>query len=161
MLEKIRPAILLPTLSRKPVSPAQKKPEWTSGWVDMPMKQGEEGIPVRSYRTRFEGGHPACRFLRKFTPDGYPVQRRVRSWRHPRCDRLRVKGYVCAPKAPFQNLSRNLFLRGGFLPHPNQRRSMAQRDNRHTNGYLACTTAKPALRAVVRCSQTLRWGQTK
>jgi hypothetical protein len=28
-------------------------------------------------------------------------------------------------------------------------------------GYLACTTAQPALRAVVRCSQVPRWGQTK
>jgi hypothetical protein len=29
------------------------------------------------------------------------------------------------------------------------------------NGYLACTTPQPALRAVVRCSQVPRWGQTK
>jgi hypothetical protein len=31
-----------------------------------------------------------------------------------------------------------------------QRRSMAQRDNRHNESYLACTTAQPALRAVGR-----------
>jgi hypothetical protein len=39
--------------------------------------------------------------------------------------------------------------------------AMAQRDNRHSIGYLTCTTPQPALRAVVRCSQVPRWGQTK
>jgi hypothetical protein len=76
------------------------------------------------------------------------------------CGRFRANGYACCKSQPFQNLSRNLFLRGGFLPHPNQRRSMAQRDNRHFLGK-TCTTPQPALRAVVRCSQVPRWGQTK
>jgi hypothetical protein len=51
---------------------------------------------------------------------------------HPRCGRFRVNGYVCDKSSPFPNLSRNLFLRAGFLPHPCQRRSIAQR-NRATS----------------------------
>jgi hypothetical protein len=74
-------------------------------------------------------------------------QFRVQSWTHPRCDRFRVNGYVCGISPPFSNLSRNLSLCGGFLPHLCQRRSMAQRDNRR----LICTSPRHGLRAVVRC----------
>jgi hypothetical protein len=43
-----------------------------------------------------------------------------------------------------------------------QRRSMAQRDNRHTDkGTWHAPPRMAALRAVVRCSQVPRWGQTK
>jgi hypothetical protein len=83
------------------------------------------------------------------------------SWTLAIGGRFRANEYVCCKRQPFQNLSRNLFLRGGFLPLAIQRRSMAQRDIRHSIGYLACTTAQPALWAVVRCSQVPRWGQTK
>jgi hypothetical protein len=47
--------------------------------------------------------------------------------------------------------------RGGFSHWRIQRRSMAQRDNRR----LVCSSPRPGLRAVVRCSQEPRWGQTK
>jgi hypothetical protein len=46
------------------------------------------------------------------------IPRRVRSWRHPRCDRLRANGYVCASRAPFQNPSRDLFAPRRFLVTP-------------------------------------------
>jgi hypothetical protein len=78
---------------------------------------------------------------------GSSRQIRVRSWMHPRDGRLRVNGYVCGKLPPFPNLSRNLSLCGGFLPHPCQRRSMAQRDNRRT----ICTSPRHGPRAVVRC----------
>jgi hypothetical protein len=81
----------------------------------------------------------------------------VQSWMHPRCGRFRVNGYVCCTRKPFPNLSRNLSLRGGFLPHPIQRRSMAQRDNRRSWLHF------PATRPTGRCpvQPRPRWGQTK
>jgi hypothetical protein len=93
--------------------------------------------------------------------NGNPRTSGEQSWRPATRGRFRANGYVCCKWQPFQNLSRNLFLRGGFLPLAIQRRSMAQRDNRHSDWYLACTNPPPALRAVVRCSQVPRWGQTK
>jgi hypothetical protein len=62
-----------------------------------------------------------------------------------------------ASSHPSYTCGRNLFLRGGFSHWRIQRRSMAQRDNRR----LGCTSPRPGLRAVVRCSQAPRWGQTK
>jgi hypothetical protein len=53
---------------------------------------------------------------------------RVLSWMHPRCGRFRVNGSVCDKLPPFPNLSCNLSMRAGLLPHPIQRRSIAQRD---------------------------------
>jgi hypothetical protein len=53
------------------------------------------------------------------------------------------------------------FLRGGFLPLAIQRRSMAQRDNRHTEWVLGMHHPAAGPRAAVRCSQVPRWGQTK
>jgi hypothetical protein len=104
------------------------------------------------------GGHPACRF-----PDGYTFPGCVQSWRHPRCGRFRANGYVCCIWQPFQNLSRNLFLGGGFLSHPIQRvqwTSVALLPVTR-RGVLVCTTPVPGPRAVVRCSHPPRWGQTK
>jgi hypothetical protein len=49
------------------------------------------------------------------------------------------------------------FLRGGFFPPANSAGSMAQRVNRRLD--LHHPAAGP--RAVVRCSQVPRWGQTK
>jgi hypothetical protein len=50
-----------------------------------------------------------------------------------------------------------------FLPTPESAGSMDQRGlvTCHAQGVLTCTTAQPALRVVVRCSQVPRWGQTK
>jgi hypothetical protein len=70
----------------------------------------------------------------------------------PWCGRLRENGYVCGKWPPFQDLSRDLFLRGGFYPHPKSAGSMDQCDRatRHSHEVLACTNPPPALRAVVR-----------
>jgi hypothetical protein len=54
--------------------------------------------------------------------------RRVRSWRHTGGCRFRVKGYVCATKAPSRYLGRNLFPRGVFLQSTESAGSMAQRE---------------------------------
>jgi hypothetical protein len=54
---------------------------------------------------------------------------RVLSWMHPRCGRFMAKRDTCVAFChPSSNLGRNLFLCGGFLPHPIQRRSKAQCD---------------------------------
>jgi hypothetical protein len=74
---------------------------------------------------------------------------------------IRANGYACDKRSPFQNLSRNLFPPRRFSPPDESAGSRAQRDNRHIVWYLACTTPSRALRAVVRCSQVPRWGQTK
>jgi hypothetical protein len=83
---------------------------------------------------------------------------RVLSWMHPRCGRFRVNGYVCCIRQPFPNLSRNLSLRAGFLPHLIQRRSIAQcgRVTLPLGSLLHHRVHGP--RAVVRCSQVPRWG---
>jgi hypothetical protein len=54
-------------------------------------------------------------------------ERGERSWRLARCGRFRVNWVVI------------FFLRGGFFIPPDSAGSMAQRDNRHSFGYLACT----------------------
>jgi hypothetical protein len=54
-----------------------------------------------------------------------------------------------------------LSLRGGSLTTPDSAGSRAQRDNRHSFGYVAALPRIAALRAVVRCSQVPRLGQTK
>jgi hypothetical protein len=58
---------------------------------------------------------------------------------------------------PPPNLGRDLFPRGVFLPHPSQQVQW----HSATTVALTCTTLPPALRAVVRCSQVPRWGQTE
>jgi hypothetical protein len=45
-------------------------------------------------------------------------------------------GYVCDLSHPSSNLSRNLFLRGGFLSSTESAGSMAQRDNRHSGSWM-------------------------
>jgi hypothetical protein len=61
-------------------------------------------------------------------------------------------GYVCDLSHPSSNLSRNLFLLGGFLSSTKSAGSMAQRDNRHLGSWLH-SPGYAALRAVVRCNQ--------
>jgi hypothetical protein len=68
--------------------------------------------------------------------------RRVRSWRHTSGGRLMVQRGTCVANGhPPPNLSRNLFLCGGFLSSTESACSMAQRDNRHSGG----PTALPRL----------------
>jgi hypothetical protein len=86
------------------------------------------------------------------------ISRRVRSWRHTSGDRSRAKRDTCVTNGHLSsNLGRNLSLRGGFLSRTESAGSMAQRDNRR----LDCTSPRPGLRVVVRCSQAPLWGQTK
>jgi hypothetical protein len=87
----------------------------------------------------------------------------VRSWRHTSGRRSRVKRDTCvAIGHPSSNLGRNLFPCGVFLSSGVSALSMAHRDNRHPIRWLAQRAHAPgALRALVRCSQPPRWGQTK
>jgi hypothetical protein len=58
-------------------------------------------------------------------------------------------GYVCDLSHPSSDLSRNLFLRGGFLSSTESAGSIAQRDNRHSGSWLD-HPREAALRAVIR-----------
>jgi hypothetical protein len=86
-------------------------------------KEGEDRVKV-AIRAGDEG---TCMVQRRL--------RRVRSWRHTSGGRLRVQRGTCVANGhPPPNLSRNLFLRGGFLSSTESAGSMAQRDNRHFGG---------------------------
>jgi hypothetical protein len=94
-----------------------------------------------------------------YTPNGKSNTKCERSWRLATRGRFRANGYACCFIQPFQNMSRNLFPPRWFSPPRDSAGSIAQRDNRCTNGYLACTKSRPvALRAAVRCSRVPRWG---
>jgi hypothetical protein len=87
--------------------------------------------------------------------------RRVRSWEHTSGDRSRVQRDTCvAIGHPSSDLGRNLFPCGVFLWSTESAGSIAHRDNRHSSVF-GCTHPVPGPRAVVRCSQAPRWGQTK
>jgi hypothetical protein len=114
------------------------------------------------------GGFPtsACRFSNSrgkgLTPNGYPETRSEQSWWLATRGRFRENGHVCCKWQPFQNLSRNLFPPRRFSP-PGDSAAFngTARQPSPVNGYLTFTTPQPALRAVVRCRQVRRWGQTK
>jgi hypothetical protein len=71
---------------------------------------------------------------------------RVLSWMHPACGRFRLK------RVPSQR----------YVPTPDSAEFNGTVGPRYpSTGSLSCTTGVPGLRAVVRCSQGPRWGQTK
>jgi hypothetical protein len=117
--------------------------------------------PKRPGKPKGTGKKAACR-SRSSPPNGYP-SKSEQSWKLARCGRLRGNGYVCCKWQPFQDLRRDLFLRGGFSPHPNSAGSMDQRSlvTRYSERGRRHAPLRPGPRAVVRCSRASRWGQTK
>jgi hypothetical protein len=84
------------------------------------------------------------------------------SWRLATRGRLMANGYVSRKLQPFQNLSRSLFHPRRFSPPGDS--AAFNGTARQPSPVMGTWHAPPriaALRAVVRCSQAPRWGQTK
>jgi hypothetical protein len=103
----------------------------TSGPNNTPESEAPPAPRKRKERFRKEGGHPACR-----APNGHSIPRGEQGWRLATYGRPRANGYVCGARPPFQDLSCDLFLRGGFSPQANPAGSMDQCDpaTRHSQG---------------------------
>jgi hypothetical protein len=79
----------------------------------------------------------------------------------PRCGRFRVKRDTCVTNChPSSNLGRNLFPRGVFFSHPIQQVGGHSATTVAKKGVADGTPIATGLRAVVRSSQSPRWGLT-